>query len=53
MKMAQTKLKVINIGTEWFVPFLEEQGVNVLRVEWSPPVERPSDITSILRKLRK
>lgn len=41
------------MGTEWFVPFLEEQEVDVYRIEWSPPVERPADISSILKRLSK
>ncbi len=48
-----SRLKVLNVGTEWFVPFLEEQKVDVYRIEWSPPVEKPADITSILSKLKR
>ena len=51
--MNRTKLKVFNVGTDWFIRQLEEQGVDVYRIEWSPPVERPKDISSILRKLGK
>ncbi len=51
--MAGLKLRVLNVGTEWFVRFLEEQKVDVYRLEWSPPVEKPKDISSILSRLGK
>jgi hypothetical protein len=47
------KLKVLNVGTEWFVPFLEEQKVEVLRLEWAPKVRNPDDVSAILRRLRE
>lgn len=49
----ERKLKVFNIGTEWFVKSLEGQDIEVVRIEWSPPPESPEDISSILKKLRR
>lgn len=50
---ADRKLKVFNIGTEWFVRFMVGQEIEVVRMEWSPPPRRPEDISSILKKLRR
>ncbi len=47
----ERKLKVFNIGAEWFVKFMEEQNIEVVRLDWSPPPRRPKDISSILKKL--
>ncbi len=49
----ERKLKVFNIGTEWFVRFMEGQSIEVVRMDWSPPTRRPDDISSILKKLRR
>ncbi len=49
----ERKLKVFNIGAEWFVKFMEGQNIEVVRIEWSPPPQRPKDISSILKKLRR
>ena len=48
----ERKLKVFNIGTEWFLKGMEGQAIEVVRIEWSPPPRQPEDISSILRKLR-
>lgn len=45
------KLKVFNIGTSWFVKPIEDQGLEVYNIDWSPPVEIDKDISSILKKL--
>jgi hypothetical protein len=45
-------LKVLNIGTDWFVAALEAQGTEVRRIDWSPPVENPADIAAILARIR-
>ena len=50
---AERKLQVFNIGTEWFVKFIEGQNIEVVRIAWSPPPRRPEDISSILRKLER
>jgi hypothetical protein len=44
-------LQVLNVGTDWFVPFLELQHVDVVRVAWAPPARTPEDIAAILRRL--
>ncbi|MEM3851569.1 MAG: hypothetical protein QXP70_01045 [Methanomassiliicoccales archaeon] len=51
--MQKSKLRVVSVGTDWFVPFMEEQGIEVFRIDWSPPVERPKDISAILSKISK
>ncbi len=44
-------LKVINIGLEIFHDDLENQGIEVLQVEWVPPAEGDRDLADILEKL--
>ncbi|MGC8618524.1 MAG: hypothetical protein ACP5UZ_07320 [Thermoplasmata archaeon] len=49
--MKQKKLKVFNIGTEWFVKPMEEQGIEHYNLDWSPPTKVEKDISSILKRL--
>jgi len=49
----ENRLKVFSIGSDWFVKSIEGQGVEVIRLDWSPPPRRPKDISSILKKLRR
>jgi hypothetical protein len=49
--MSGLRPRVFNVGAEWFVPFLEEQRIEVYRMEWSPPVENPADIAALLQRL--
>jgi hypothetical protein len=45
------KLKVINIGTEYFVNSYKAQKVQVVHVNWKPPIVRNEKIAKLLRKL--
>ena len=45
------KLKVINIGTEYFVNSFKDQKVQVVHVNWKPPVVRNEKINKLLGKL--
>jgi hypothetical protein len=47
------RLQVLNVGTDWFVPFLELQHADVVRIAWAPPARAPDDIAAILRRLRE
>ncbi|OLS19343.1 MAG: hypothetical protein HeimC2_41790 [Candidatus Heimdallarchaeota archaeon LC_2] len=45
------ELKVINIGIEMFADDLEEQGVDVIHVDWSPPADGDLELIKLLEKL--
>ncbi len=49
--MIEGKLKVFSVGTDWFIDSMEQQDIEVLKVKWSPPIEMPKDIASILEKI--
>lgn len=42
---------VINIGVAEFGESIAEQGVDVVHVNWSPPVERDEELDQLLDKL--
>ena len=44
------ELMVINIGLEIFAQSLEEQGVKVAHVDWSPPAGGDSEMIRLLEK---
>ncbi|MGY5861719.1 MAG: fdrA domain protein [Candidatus Thorarchaeota archaeon] len=44
-------LKVINIGIKTFAEDLENQGVEVVHVEWHPPAGGDLEILSMLDRL--
>ena len=44
-------LKVINLGLESFARELEQQGVEVLQVEWQPPAGGDPKLADLLSKL--
>ncbi len=44
------ELIVINIGLEVFAQSLEEQGVKVVHVDWSPPAGGDTEIIRLLDK---
>ena len=44
-------LKVINIGIKTFAEDLENQGVEVVHVEWQPPAGGDLEILDMLDKL--
>ena len=43
--------KVLNIGLSLFAEELRRQGVEVVEVDWSPPLEIEEDLKDILDKL--
>ena len=45
------RLKVINLGLESFARELEQQGVEVLQVEWQPPAGGDPKLADLLSKL--
>jgi len=44
-------LKVINIGLDGFAGELEQQGVEVIRVDWAPPAGGDPKLADLLSKL--
>ena len=44
-------LVVINIGLDGFASSLEEQGVDVLRVDWRPPAGGDKEMIDLLDQL--
>jgi hypothetical protein len=49
--MIKENLVVFSVGTEWFIAGMKGQGIDVRKVEWSPPPEVPKDIALILEKM--
>ena len=50
-KLIGEELIVINIGLEIFAQSLEEQGIKVVHVDWSPPAGGDAEIIKLLDKL--
>jgi len=44
-------LVVLNIGLESFAKDLEQQGVKVLHIDWSPPAGGDPELVNLLSKL--
>jgi hypothetical protein len=49
--MIEGKLKVFCVGSDWFYREMEAQKLDAKKVDWTPPVEVPKDIASILAKV--
>lgn len=49
--MIKGKLKVFNVGAEWFYMEMKKQDIDIYKIRWSPPVEIPEDISKILSAL--
>lgn len=49
--LLEENLHVINIGLERFAWELDQQGVEVIHVDWSPPAGGNSKIADLLSKL--
>ena len=49
--LLQQPLCVINVGLEGFARDLEERGVEVVHVDWSPPAGGDAALTDLLSKL--
>jgi hypothetical protein len=50
-QMLQDKPAVINIGVRDFAESLEDQEVEVVHVEWSPPAGGDREMAELLQKL--
>lgn len=50
-KIKSNKVKVLNIGLELFYEELKKQGVDVVHVEWKPPIKLEKEIEDILSKV--
>jgi hypothetical protein len=46
------KLKVFNIGADWFFQEMKAQDIAIRPVEWAPPFQVPEDIGGILKALK-
>ena len=49
--LLEKNLRVINIGLERFAWELDQQGVEVVNVDWSPPAGGDTKIGNLLSKL--
>ena len=49
--LLEENLRVINIGLERFAWELDQQGVEVVNVDWSPPAGGDTKIGNLLSKL--
>jgi len=45
------RIVVINLGLNQFAENLEKQGVEVVRVDWSPPAGGDQDLINLLDRL--
>lgn len=52
LSLFQSDVQVINLGLESFAHTLEEKGVNVLHVHWSPPAGGDEELMAILDILK-
>lgn len=50
-ELLRGKMEVVNIGVEDFAQTLQDQGVQVIHVRWSPPAGGDPEIMKILEKL--
>ncbi len=50
-KLLDEPLRVVNIGLEGFATELEQQGVKVIQVDWSPPAGGDTKLANLLSKL--
>ena len=49
--LLQSPVRVVNIGLEGFFHDLEQQGVEVVDVDWSPPAGGDPKLAELLSKL--
>ena len=47
------RLKVFNVGADWFYEEMKAQEIDVKPVDWTPPIEVPDDIAAILNALKR
>ena len=50
-KLLEDPLKVVNIGLEGFAQELDQQGVEVVHVNWAPPAGGDPKLADLLSKL--
>ncbi len=51
LEMLHSKPVVINIGVRAFAESLQEQGAEVVHVEWTPPAGGDREVAELLEKL--
>jgi FdrA protein len=50
-KLLEEPLKIVNIGLEGFARELDQQGVEVVHVDWAPPAGGDPKLADLLSKL--
>ncbi len=50
-KLLRTPLVVINLGLKGFAASLEQQGVEVVQVDWTPPAGGDKEMQDLLERL--
>lgn len=50
-ELLQNKISVVNIGLEGFAQELDQQGVEVVHVDWAPPAGGDPKLADLLSKL--
>jgi len=46
------RLKIVNIGLEWFYHELKRQGAEVVHVKWRPPAGGDREMIDLLRRIK-
>jgi hypothetical protein len=47
------KLKVFSVGADWFYREMKKQDISLYKIDWSPPIEIPKDVSDILQRLKE
>ncbi len=47
------KLRIVNIGLEWFYHELRRQGAEVVHVRWRPPAGGDKEMIDLLRRIKR
>lgn len=50
-KLLSDPLIIINVGVSQFARSLEEQGVEVMQIDWEPPTEGDQEMLDLLDQL--
>lgn len=50
-RLLSEPVKVVNIGLEGFADELEQQGVEVVHIDWTPPAGGDPKLANLLSKL--
>ena len=51
LELFQKELQIVNIGLESFAENLQEEGVEVIQLDWEPPAGGDEELASILDSL--